>query len=449
MKHRVWSVGILLAMSGFAALVLQVGWLREFRLVFGSTTAATAAVLAIFMAGIGAGSAVLGRLADRIASPLRWYGALLLGIAATSAVSPFLIDLVRTVYTALGGQSRLGGLGSAVVRLGLSAVALGVPTFLMGGTLPVAVRAVIDRGDRQRRSVGWLYGLNEVGAVLGAACSTLWLLESWGTRGTLLIAAATDFVAALLALLLARRKHQEQRNRTDAVFDKEIVTTSPVPLVSDSRGSCWPLYATAAALGFAFLLMEIVWYRMLAPLMGGSTYTFGIILTVVLAGIGMGGWAYAILACRRRTSCHVLALTIAVEGLCIAVPFALGDRVAVFAALVAELKGLGFWGAVVAWMSIAALVVLPAAVVSGFQFPLLIALLGQGERQAGRQVGSAFAWNTAGAIAGSLAGGFGLLPWFTAVGAWRLVVVLLCVLSVALGLELACARGSPPPGCRR
>ncbi len=178
MMHRVWNVGLLLALSGFAALVLQVGWLREFRLVFGSTTAASAAVLAIFLGGIALGSAVLGRWADRVANPLCGYALLLVGIALTAAVSPLVIDGIRAAYIGLGGQAQLGGPGSTLVRLLLSALALGVPTFLMGGTLPVAVRAVIDPLDRSRTSVGWLYGMNELGTVVGAATSTLWLLGS-------------------------------------------------------------------------------------------------------------------------------------------------------------------------------------------------------------------------------------------------------------------------------
>ena len=91
MKYRAWTVGLLLGVSGFAALTLQVAWLREFRLVFGSTTAATAAVLAIFMGGLSAGNAVLGRRLDRNARPLRLCGLLLLGIAGSAAISPLLL----------------------------------------------------------------------------------------------------------------------------------------------------------------------------------------------------------------------------------------------------------------------------------------------------------------------------------------------------------------------
>jgi len=112
--------------------------------------------------------------------------------------------------------------------------------------------------------------------------------------------------------------------------------------------------------------------------------------------------------------------------------------------LTAVLRGLerfGFSGQATGWAIVAAIVIFPAAVVSGIQFPLLIALLGRGSRDLGRQVGLATAWNTVGAMAGSLAGGFGLLPLLTAPGAWRMVVILLAGLSLlALSMSLRTTR---------
>jgi spermidine synthase len=168
--------------------------------------------------------------------------------------------------------------------------------------------------------------------------------------------------------------------------------------------------AAAALVGFAFLLMELVWYRMLGPLLGGSSYTFGLILAVALLGIGLGGLLYGAGEGRRRPTLMSFAATCALESLLMALPLALGDRVAVLAALLRPLASAGFLPLVGAWTAITALVVLPAAVVAGYQFPLLIALLGPGRRRVGREVGVAYAANTLGAILGSIAGGFGLIP---------------------------------------
>ncbi|WP_244222246.1 fused MFS/spermidine synthase, partial [Corallococcus exercitus] len=171
--------------SGLCALVYQTVWLREFRLIFGASTAASAAVLAIFMAGLGLGSALLGARADRQARPLAFYANLELLIAASAALSPFLVEAVRAIYIALGGTPVMGlGLGT-VVRLVLSLLVLAVPTVLMGGTLPAAARAVLSDEDPHRRDLALLYGINTLGAVTGAVASTFLLLEVLGNRSTL------------------------------------------------------------------------------------------------------------------------------------------------------------------------------------------------------------------------------------------------------------------------
>jgi spermidine synthase len=177
--------------------------------------------------------------------------------------------------------------------------------------------------------------------------------------------------------------------------------------------------------------MEIVWYRMLAPVLGGSSYTFGLVLAVALLGVGLGGAARAAWGGRGPAELHDLALSCAIEALCVALPFALGDRVAVLALLLRPLGGAGLIGLVVGWAVVASVVILPAALVAGWQFPLLVALLGPGGRRLGRDVARAYAWNTAGAIAGSLAGGFGLLPLLTAPGVWRAAALLLAIVGAA------------------
>src|SRR5207247_2151645 len=98
------------------------------------------------------------------------------GVALTAALSPLLIAAARLVYISLGGWATLGMGGATLVRLALSALVLGLPTPLMGGTLPVAVRAVEIAGDLGRRRAGLLYATNTLGAVLGALAANFVLL---------------------------------------------------------------------------------------------------------------------------------------------------------------------------------------------------------------------------------------------------------------------------------
>ena len=262
-------IPLLLFGSGFCALVYQTTWLREFRLIFGGSTAATAAVLGIFMSGLGIGGIILGRRSETKTKPLAFYGRLELFIAASAVLSLLLIVIARSIYIALGGTSTMGMIGGTIVRLILAAIILGGPTFLMGGTLPAAVRAVVTRDDVSRRSVGILYGVNTLGAVSGALAGTFYCFEHFGNRTTLLLAAILNVAVAVVALRVANWTAESARDAGPAVKFAENESNVAV-------SSVFVLIA-AALVGFAFLLMEIVWYRMLAPLLGGSTYSFGLI----------------------------------------------------------------------------------------------------------------------------------------------------------------------------
>jgi spermidine synthase/MFS family permease len=413
-------VAALLFFSGLSALVYQTVWLREFRLIFGGSTFATGAVLAIFMAGLGIGGAVLGKRADAAERPLAYYARLELFIAAAAALSPLLLALAAKVYFASGGSPQLGLAGATLLRLALATIVLGPATVLMGGTLPAAARAVETNDDGGRRVVALLYGVNTLGAVAGTLLSTFLLLERYGNQATLLSAVAVNLMVALIA----RQMRMGGATQAPDVESEEVRSAEHLPLARSFT------YAAAAITGFAFLLMELVWYRMLSPILGGTTYMFGLVLAIALAGIGLGGALYALFR-RGPATVGGFAITCSLEALAIAAPFALGDRIALLANALRELGTLGFDGHVVGWVIVTGLVVFPAAVIAGIQFPLLIALLGRGREDLGRQIGAAYAWNTLGAIAGSLAGGFGLMPLLTAPGTWRLVAILLTLLGLA------------------
>lgn len=440
---RLPPVAFLVFLSGCCALVYQIGWLRELRLVFGASTYASSAVLAIFMAGLGLGGIVLGRAADRRLRPLRLYGILELGVAAGALLSPALFVLTRDIYFATGGVAVLGQPLAILVRMSLSAAVLGLPTFLMGGTLPAAARHVQSSADPGRRDLALLYGTNTLGAVVGVLAATFFLLESFGTRMTVVSAAVVNVAVGLAALALERRGGGP---------GGPAAPVRGLPAPASEAAAAAPAAApalvslAAAVAGFIFFLMEIVWYRMLSPLLGGTTYTFGLILAVALLGIGAGGLLYALQRERVQPTVGLLASTCALEALGMALAYGLGDRVAVLALLLRPGGEAGLAALTASWALVCAVVVFPAALVSGYQFPLLVGLLGRGRRRVGGDTGAVYAASTLGAIAGALIGGFGLLPALGAVGSWRLAVLLLGGLSAgALAVSGWRGRRLAPP----
>jgi spermidine synthase len=432
--------------SGFCALIYQIAWTREFRLIFGASTAAAAAVLAIFIGGLGVGGVWLGKRADEAKDPLLLYARLEAIAAALTALTPALFWLIRRVYAGLGGTVTLGLGGGTVLRLLLAALVLAAPTIAMGGTLPAAARAAETDSDEGRRGAALLYGINTLGAVTGCLLANFILLEIFGARVTLWMASLVNLLVAVLAVVVARDLAADAADAADEARRARAgkpAEPAPEPAPGPDPGPAAPLappafvLAGAGVVGFAFFLMELVWYRMLGPILGGTIFTFGTILAVALLGIGAGGACYAILGQRRPPSLLGFAYTCLLEGVLIIIPFALGDRLALLALALQTVGKLGFWGYVFGWLIVAGAVALPAAFVSGIQFPMLIALLGRGQRDVGRQIGLTYGWNTIGAAAGSLAGGFGLIPLLGATGCWRLVAVLLGALGgSALALSL-------------
>lgn len=414
-------VCLLLLVSGGCALSFQIVWTRELRLIFGATTSASAAVLAIFMAGLGLGNSYFGRRLENVQNGLRTYGLMELGIGLLASLTPFLIDFISAIYIRLGGATELGNLATPV-RIALSAIVLIPPTFLMGGTLPVAAKIVASTYDTKRGRVAWVYGINALGAVAGAFVANFLLLEILGNRLFL-------WSMALLNVALATVSLWQSNGR---IFIQQAHAVRQEVESSPSAAHLSTLYACvlSAVAGFVFFQMEIVWYRLLSPILGGTTYTFGLILCLVLAGVGVGGMLFAALSKWIVVSTMLVAITFALEAIALGIPYWLGDDIALWTLTESMNPAPNFTAQVWRWTRIGTVVILPASIVAGFQFPTLLALVGSGRERVAEQVGWVCSANTGGAIAGSLVGGFVLLPLFTAVGLWRFAVLLLVVVSL-------------------
>jgi spermidine synthase len=427
-------VAPLIFTSGLCALIYQTAWQREFRLVFGASTAASAAVVAVFMGGLGLGGRLIGPRADRSSNPLRLYAGLEAVVALTALMTPAWLRLARTAYLSLGGTVVMGDAGGNAVRLVLAALVLLPPTFVAGGTLGAAARAVEDEDDPRRRGMAVLYGLNTLGAVVGCFVATFWLLERLGTRRTLWMAALLNLLVAVIAAAWSRR--QTAAPQDDGAGQAAAETTRDASSLSGRF-----VLPAAGIVGFAFFLMELVWYRMLGPILGGTVYTFGLVLAVALTGVAVGGLLYGLAFKRWVPTLTAFAVTCLLESAMVCLPWALGDRLALLADGLRPPPGAGLWSYLGGWTLVAAIVVLPSSIVAGAQFPLLVALLGRGRARVAQHIGKAYLWNTVGGIAGALAGGFGLLPLLTAPGCWKAVSLLLAALAlVALVIERRGAR---------
>src|SRR3954469_12968827 len=172
-------------LSGAAGLVYEVVWARQLVLVFGNTTQAVSAILTGFFGGMALGSAVGGRRGDRVRRPLRMYAVLEILLVAVVLITPvtfrLLHEVYRGIFASLEAQPALLGL----VRFGLSLLALGPATVMMGATLPVLTRYLSRDPSQLSQAFGRLYAANTIGAILGTAVAGFLLIELLGLTGTL------------------------------------------------------------------------------------------------------------------------------------------------------------------------------------------------------------------------------------------------------------------------
>lgn len=418
-------LAVILLLSGFCSLVYQTVWLREFRLVFGGAAPAASAVVAIFMAGLGFGGRYFGSWVERVGRPFRFYARLEVGIALAAMASPALLSLVRSLYLKTGGTAGMGLGAATVMQLLMTAIVLGTPCFLMGGTLPAAMKFA-QRDDDPRRSItAFFYGINIAGAVSGAALSTFWLLPTLGNRGTLSTAVVVNIAIALVAGLISMLQERDARQAEEAspVSNNEVLAAkAPSEFV----------LAAAFLSGFTFFVIEMVWYRISTPLIGGSVYGFGLVLCVVLAGMGLGGLLYSLILKKAEPTVSGFTIVSALQALAVLVPYALGDRVAHLALILdSSLRGLGLAELAAGWAVIMGILAFLPSLLSGMQFPMLVALLGRGNAGVGQQLGRAYLWNTFGSISGSLLGSFILVPALGLKNGWLFVAILIAMMSAA------------------
>src|SRR5207244_2614773 len=200
------AYSLLFFLSGATGLVYELLWVRVLYQTFGSTIQSVTTVVAAYMGGLGLGAGLLGRRADRHERPSALYGRIEIAIGGFGLASPLVLALTHRIYVGTAAALALDGAASLALRFALAGVVLLIPTTLMGGTLPVLTRAfTADRAELQR-SLGLLYGLNTLGAVVGTALAGFFLIEYVGVRASLW---ATETITVALvgigSALVARR----------------------------------------------------------------------------------------------------------------------------------------------------------------------------------------------------------------------------------------------------
>src|SRR6478609_3699698 len=275
-----------LFLSGTGALIFETLWLRLSGLAFGNSVWAAALILSSFMAGLALGNALAASSRIRRWRPLYFYAVLEVLVAFFGCTVVFSLpvvgDLMRPVWQMLWNyQPTLLGL-----RFVVSFLILLVPTTAMGLTLPMVIEDPLLRETEFGRAIGFLYGANTLGAMLGAILGEAYLISAFGLYGTSFAAAAAVCIAAAIALSVAR--FGAARYVADVRGDPSARSKFPLTFDASYRPP-WRLLFVSFGTGLVLLALEVVWFRFLRLYVASSPTAFAIMLAVVLAGIGLGG----------------------------------------------------------------------------------------------------------------------------------------------------------------
>ncbi len=430
-------LGFLFFLSGIAGLVYEVSWSRYLSLTLGSTTQAHTVVLAAFLAGLALGNYAFGKWSARFKNPVLAYAGLELGIAILCACYPLAHRWTQALYFASGFEL----LSSFPFRAAISAALLMIPTFLMGGTFPVLIRAFAGDFQETQKMTGLLYAVNSLGAVIGSAASSLWLIQNLGLDLTMLSGAAISGLSGLGALLLAPRAEsapEESLSTKNLNAGPDARSGEPFGTVLQFR---W-MAAAAFLSGFTALVLEIVWFRFFALILGSTLYSFSLMLSAFILGITLGSFFASRPLARNPTAGGILRSFGFCQlsfGLAMVLSFPLYPRLPYyFIHMASSLKHSedNFWIYQTFTFGFCFILMLLPTFFSGAALPMASQWISSYKRRASEGVGIAFSSNLAGTLAGSMAAGLVFLPLFGIEGALK-VSALLAIACGAISFRLA------------
>lgn len=414
---------LLFVASGCAALIYEIVWFQLLQLVIGSSAVSLAVLLGTFMGGMCLGSLALPRFLRPHWNPLRTYAWIEIAIAVLGLLVMCAMPAVGRLYLALIGH----GLPGIFLRAVICVLCLLPPTVLMGATLPVIARWIgsIPHGMSW---LGFFYGGNTAGAVLGCIVTGFYLLRVHDSIVATYCAVALNIFVAAFAFALSRFEVNhlggEAAPETPPPPDRRSA-----PRHSASEGS---ILVAIALSGFCALAAEVVWTRNLSLLLGATVYTFSLILAVFLAGLGLGSSAGAFFTRGAKHPSRALAVCQFLQVLAVA-----------WAAHTMA-KSLPYWTISISSHATSAAkfeldlvrcawAILPAAILWGASFPLALAATAGVGLDPARSVGRIYAANTVGAIFGAVLTGLLLIP-LLGTQATQILLLGLCVMGAIIAL---------------
>ncbi len=402
------------AASGAAALVYEVAWTRLLTLYLGHGVAAASTVLAAFMGGLAVGAAVAGPASDRLPrqAAMRLYARLEIAIAGFAVLVPLALAFT-TPWLSRAYADGSAGLAFPVLRLAICVVLIAVPAVAMGATFPVVARWYVPDAAAATRDAGALYAANTVGAALGALSAGFVLLPAYGLRAATWTGVGLNLIVAAAAWRLAQRADPAiAAAAPDEAPSKRSAGRArrPAPAAATPVARPWIAASALGVSGFVSLTMQVVWSRLLAQILGPTTYAFSLVVALFIAGLALGAVVGRWLAARVQQPAVGLAISLSVALLAGTIAASTVDQGLLAMARAVAAPDATFGSVLLRQVLLATGWLAPMAIALGCAFPFAVKTGTGPEASLGADLGLIYAVNTIGAITGSLAAGFVLIP---------------------------------------
>lgn len=401
-------------LSGIAGLVYEVLWVRMFGKVIGSAPLAVASVLTVFMAGLALGSYIASRRVDRVRTRgnLLWlYGLLECGIGVYGLLLPLWVKSIHPLYVLLYGRLFTNFWLYNLCSFIVCSVLLLPPVLMMGATLPVLSRFFVRQLSHLGRHVGVLYGVNTIGAAVGVILSGFFIIEQLGMWGTIVAVACVNLGVGVACAVLGKTVPRFQADAAVTIATTDAAVRSP-GLVVHSPSQIRLSLAIFAVSGFCAMAYQVIWTRLLGLLIAPTTYAFSLVVGTFIIGLAIGNVLFGRLADRIKDLISLLALTqVAAAGFALAASQLLGSSQFFFAKLLFALQD-SFGEAMVVQFLVLFFILFWPTLFLGATFPIVNKVYATSLSSLGKSIGRAYAVNTVGAVLGSFAAGFLLIPFW-------------------------------------
>jgi len=406
-------------LSGFTGLVYETLWIRQFGFILGNTTYALSAVFGAYLTGLAVGSFVIGKRLQNTANPVRVYAVLEIGIAVSCFALHILFNTLLKDIGAIGIANSENWF-LILQRFLLSFLVLFIPTFLMGGTLPVLSRYFYAALKKEGLTIGTLYGINTIGAALGCFATGFFFIRLFGLDKTSRLAISLSLLIGLVSFILALLPHQQSVHKQ---LPPQKLKTARMPVIRF-------LIPAFILSGFTSFSYEVLYSRLLAFVLGNRIFASTAMITIFILGIAIGSFIVAKFLDKTEKEPFIFSITQLFIGITTFLTIVFFQHILVFFQhLEQSIQPQTHWGFILLRFSQAAVIMFLPTIGFGIIFPTVTRYLYKQARSISLSIGKAYALNTIGSITGIFVTTFVLIPIFGAYDS----MLMIALISVLLG----------------